>query len=417
MRQQADRLGGVFAYNTDLFAAPTIAGMRKNFVTLLHGIVADPDARLETLHAILTQAERQAHMEQQHASSASQRLKLGRARRQAMRLSPGQLVSMAPLRPETNLPWLVQPALAGVDLRDWARGHLPDLERALLEHGALLFRGFKIASAEAFAQFAQVVTPHLLDYIEGASPRLRVSDKIYTSTEYPAAYAIAMHNELSYSHAWPGKLFFGCLTAPSQGGETPLADSRTVLALLAPEIVARFRQKGVMYVRNFHGGRGSGQSWQTAFATTDTAAVEAYCRAGDVAWHWKADGGLRLSQVRPACATHPQMGDMVWFNQAHQWHLSNLEPEVARALGATVPEDELPMQAYYGDGSALEAAVLAEIRAAYQQATVTFPWQAGDILLLDNMLIAHGRRPFVGPRTVLVAMGAPISLNNVSQTS
>jgi hypothetical protein len=125
---------------------------------------------------------------------------------------------------------------------------------------------------------------------------------------------------------------------------------------------------------------------------------------------------LRIGQVRPAYSKHPQTGDLVWFNQAHQWHLSNLEPEIARAMGVTIPEAELPMHAYYGDGALLEPFVLDAIRTAYQQATVTFPWQAGDILLLDNMLTAHGRMPFIGPRTVLVAMGAPLSLHDVRET-
>jgi alpha-ketoglutarate-dependent taurine dioxygenase len=337
------------------------------------------------------------------------------AKRQALRVSSARLIKTEPLQPGEPLPLLVQPALHEVDLIGWARSNLPVIETALLQHGAILFRGFKIDAAAAFTQFASTVAPDLLDYIEGASPRLTVGDKVYTSTEYPAAYAIAMHNELSYSHTWPGKLFFCCLEAPQQGGETPLADSRKVFALLDVEIRQRFRCRGVKYVRNFHGGQGSGQSWQAVFATTDTAVVEAYCREGGIDWHWKVDGGLWISQVRPAYVTHPQTGELVWFNQAHQWHLSNLEAEVAQALGATTPEDDLPMQAYYGDGAPLEPSVLEAIRAAYRQVTVTFPWKAGDILLLDNMLTAHGRMPFVGPRTVLVAMGDPLSLNDVRE--
>jgi alpha-ketoglutarate-dependent taurine dioxygenase len=333
-----------------------------------------------------------------------------------MRVSPARLVRTELLRPGEMLPLLVQPTLHEVDLIGWVRGNRQAIETALLQHGAVLFRGFKIGSAPVFQQFAASVTPHLLEYIEGASPRLPVGDKVYTSTEYPAAYAIAMHNELSYSHTWPGMLFFCCLEAPQQGGETPIADSRKVFALLAPEIIERFKHRGVKYVRNFHGGHGSGQSWQTVFATTDQAVVEAYCREGGISWHWKADGGLRVSQVRPAYIKHPQTGELVWFNQAHQWHLSNLEPDIARAMGAAVPEAELPMHAYDGDGALLEPFVLDAIRTAYQQATVTFPWQAGDILLLDNMLTAHGRMPFIGPRTVLVAMGAPLSLHDVRET-
>jgi acyl-CoA synthetase (AMP-forming)/AMP-acid ligase II/alpha-ketoglutarate-dependent taurine dioxygenase/acyl carrier protein len=409
MRPHAGMLAGTLVYNPDLFDTATMAGMRDDFLAVLHRVVEQPAVRLSQLGTQLTQARLERAV-------PTARLPMPvRARRQTIQVAPDQLVHMAPLQPGTTLPLLVQPLLDEVDLPGWVRSNRQRLLTALRQHGAILWRGFKVASASMFRQFAAAVTPHLLDYIEGVSPRLTVSDKVYTSTEYPAAYAIAMHNELSYRHTWPATLFFCCLQAPRQGGATPLADSRKVLALLPPDLVARFQRRGVRYVRNFHGGQGSGQSWQTAFATTDRALVETYCRDEGLAWRWKADGGLWLSQARPACIRHPQTGELVWFNQAHQWHLSNLEPEVARALAATVPEDELPMNAYYGDGAALEPEVLETIRAAYRQATVTFPWQAGDILLLDNMLTAHGRQPFVGPRTVLVAMGDPVRLNDCEE--
>ena len=41
---------------------------------------------------------------------------------------------------------------------------------------------------------------------------------------------------------------------------------------------------------------------------------------------------------------------------------------------------------------------------AYAQVTGRFAWEQGDVLLLDNMLTAHGRRPYSGARQVVVAM-------------
>jgi hypothetical protein len=100
---------------------------------------------------------------------------------------------------------------------------------------------------------------------------------------------------------------------------------------------------------------------------------------------------------------------MVWFNQAHLFHISSLNPEVRQTLLSTFKKEDLPRNAYYGDGSPIENSVLDEIREIYQQEAVVFPWEEGDILMLDNMLAAHGRLPFAGSRKVLVGMANPFN--------
>jgi alpha-ketoglutarate-dependent taurine dioxygenase len=334
--------------------------------------------------------------------------------RKSVSVSQAGLIRTGYLAPDQTLPLLVQPNVSDLELVIWAKSNLDFIETELLKHGAILFRDFKVYSESLFEQFAMTVA-QLVNYVEGSSPRNMVSNKVYTSTEYPPEYSISMHNELSYAHKWPDKLFFFCRKAALRGGETPLADSRKVFELLDPKIRERFMQKGVKYVRNLHGGRGAGLSWQVVFETTDKSVVEDYCREGSLDFEWKEDGGLWTSQVRPAVATHPKTGQRVWFNQVDQWHPSNVGEDVSRALLATTKEEELPLNAYYGDGSPLETSVLDHIRAVYRQATITFPWQEGDILLLDNMLVAHGRMPFEGSRKVLVAMGMNVSRNESEQ--
>ena len=68
-------------------------------------------------------------------------------------------------------------------------------------------------------------------------------------------------------------------------------------------------------------------------------------------------------------------------------------------------EEDLPRNVYYGDGSSIADSVVEELCRVYWSLAVSFPWQVGDILLLDNMLTAHARNPYVGPRKIVVAMG------------
>jgi alpha-ketoglutarate-dependent taurine dioxygenase len=316
---------------------------------------------------------------------------------------------------DTPLPLVVQPGIADLDPVAWASDNLAWIEEKLLSHGGILFRSFNLDSLSTLERFATAITPHRINYVEGSSPRVLLGEKTYTSTEYPPEYFVSLHSELSYAHQWPGKIFFYCVTAPRQGGETPISDNRKVLKSLPPATRERFERKRVKYLRNLRGGRGAGLSWQTVFESNDRSFVEAYCREGGIEFRWKEDEGLWTSQIRPAVIRHPRTGEELWFNQADQWHPTNLGREIAGALLATTRESDLPIYACHGDDSPLDPADLDEVRAAVRREMVTFPWQQGDALVLDNMLVSHGRSPFSGPRKVAVTMGAPVRLDEVEE--
>lgn len=338
-------------------------------------------------------------------------MKLGSTRRKPIRLSQTHLIETELFQSEVLLPLVVKPAIEGLNLITWAASHREWIETHLLKHGGILFRNFNIKNATEFEQFIQTSSGELIDYSYRSTPRNQISGKIYTSTEYPAIQSIPLHNEMAYSLNWPLKIGFFCVQPAEQGGETPIADSRKVFQRIAPEIKEKFMQKKVMYVRNYSDK--IDLSWENVFQTNNKAEVEQYCRKSGIEFEWKDGNQLRTRQVCQAIATHPTTGEIVWFNQAHLFHMSSLEPKIRQSLLATFKEEDLPRNSYYGDGSPIETTVLDEIRQAYQQETITFTWQDGDILMLDNMLAAHGRLPFVGSRKVLVGMANLFDANRI----
>jgi alpha-ketoglutarate-dependent taurine dioxygenase len=302
---------------------------------------------------------------------------------------------------ERGLPALVQ-GDSSTDLVAWLTQNKATVDDLARRSGAVLFRGFGIDTPELFRAFMEALSTDVLDYGERSSPRHEVTEGVYTSTDHPADQHIALHNEQSYTLDWPLRIVFSCQREATRGGRTPLADSRRVLARLSADTVARFREHGVRYVRNYVPG--ISLTWQEAFQTDQRAEAEAYCERNGISWSWTDGDQLRTWQTRPAIHRHPVTGEETWFNHALFFHNSTLPKEVGDGLLAALGEENLPYHTYYGDGQRIEDEVVAEIRAAYTAETVGFDWRQGDVLVVENMLSAHAREPFEGPRRILAAM-------------
>jgi alpha-ketoglutarate-dependent taurine dioxygenase len=294
---------------------------------------------------------------------------------------------------------------SGSQLQAWLLANKDQVHQLLRFHGALLFRGFGVASAEEFQDIASVLCDELGDYVGGNSPRTRVASHVFTSTEYPKDERISMHNEASYLKRMPGKILFCCLKPATTGGQTPLADCRRVLKRIDLQVRSRFERSGVRYVNNLHGGSGLGKSWMDAYCAKDRKEVERRLEADGHTFEWRPNGSLRISMRAPATLRHPTTKEDVWINQAEQWHSSNLESDLLEDLLSILREDELPHNAFFGDGSPMSAQDLENVRAAMAAEERIFEWQAGDVLLCDNLLVMHGRQPYSGDRRILATMG------------
>ncbi|WP_315782900.1 MULTISPECIES: TauD/TfdA family dioxygenase [unclassified Bradyrhizobium] len=313
------------------------------------------------------------------------------------------MFKMQPKIDSESLPFLLRAGREQQPLSEAVSEVREMIERQLYGCGGILFRDFQLDGAEAFRSFAASFGHPLLAYEFGSTPRSQVSSGVYTSTEYPPHQSIPLHNEQAYTRDWPMKIWFYCQQPAQQGGETPIADSRLIHRDMPAAIRNRFAEKGVMYVRNY--GAGLDVDWRQVFGTDSKAEVEAYCAAHSIVCEWKEGDELRTRQVCQGTAVHPVTGDVVWFNQAHLFHVSSLAPDVRESLLDIVGDPlELPRNAFYGDGSPIDDETLSTVRGVLDRHKIVFPWQAGDVVMLDNMLTAHAREPFKGPRRVIVAM-------------
>jgi len=320
-------------------------------------------------------------------------------------------VSVDDLLPVQDKRLLLQVDRGSARVVDWAAENHEHVERLLQANGALLIRGLRFAGSQQFGvALATLFGAELLEYVYRSTPRTQLRGNVYTATEYHPSLQIPQHNENAYGNRWAMRLGFLCTVPSEQGGATPICSSEIVYQEIPDGIRDRFEQHGVMYVRNYSE---IDVHWNDVFQSAERDDVEQFCQANQISHEWLAGNRLRTRQINQASITHPVTGAHVWFNQAHLFHVSNLDEELQKNLLATMSEADLPRNTYYGDGSPIATSDLALIRDIYRRHAIRFDWQRNDLLLLDNMLYSHGRESFVGDRQVLVGMARSIDAASV----
>lgn len=308
------------------------------------------------------------------------------------------------LTEKTSLPWVCR-LQSGSSTGDPVDQAGEWLESRLRCYGAVLLRGLPIRDADGFEKALRQIAAALGDDVTGTSRRAVVHGRIYQSSQLEPHHVLDMHNEATYKIKPPRRLYFcSCATAPD-GGETPIADSHRVFDRIDPEIRREFIRKGVMYIRHLD-ERTSGliQSWPASFETEDRSLVESVCESNDIRFEWYGEKGLKLTEVRPAAVIHPVTGRWSWVNQIQLSHRSRWIR--TGVLPDSLPDSSYPTAVYYGDGAEISLEAVGHIRRCWQREEQIFHWQDGDILALDNLWVAHGRKPYCGPRKLLLALSS-----------
>lgn len=301
----------------------------------------------------------------------------------------------------------------------WFKKNQDEVARDLLKYGAVIFRGFQL-SRDDFKEISARISPQEMPYTNGATPREKIDEGLYLASDFPKELTLPQHHEMSYMRKWPMKVFFYCDLPPESGGETPICSTRTFMERLSPRIIEKFSKLGVKYLRNYDGGIVT--NWKQAFSTSDRKTVERVCIESHLDFEWKKDGNLRTWGSAQGLATHPFTNELLWHNHIINFTFRSTDdkslPPILRMSAKGLPEGQLerwvqadhvdlPMNAYYGDGTLIEQSVLDEVNDLLEEKKRFFPWQQGDMIVIDNMLAFHGRNAYQGNRKILAILKDP----------
>lgn len=397
LERDGQGLRGDWVYARALFKAERIAVLATAWLALLEQAVAKPQALLAEFSITLPEPPSLAKTPPS-TSKLDKLKKLAPRSNAAMR----PLIKTRPLAAGRDFPLLIEPAVADLDPVGWARSSRDLIDTMLCRHAGLLFRGFALHGAADFEAFAEAIHPGLFGGY-GDLPKQEGGRNIYRSTPYPEREMILYHNESSHLPRSPRKQWFFCEQPALTGGATPIVDCRELYRRLPAALAEAFERKGLLYVRTFT--KRLDVSWQEFFKTDERAEVEAQCRASGTEFVWLANDELQTRTRCPAVIRHPLSGERSFFNQLQLHHVYCLEPEVREDLLARVGLERMPRHVYFGDGSPIDNEVMALLGRLYEECAVRFDWQRGDVVMLDNLLAAHARDPYQGPRKIVVAMG------------
>ena len=324
-----------------------------------------------------------------------------------------ELNSTSPLDQQVGKPPMLR-VDAGGDAPNWAAEHRDTLRGVVAEHGSVLVRGLGLAQQAEVTEVFRNLGGELMVEREAFDPRREYTKGVYAASRWAPNQPMCSHHELSYRGEVPGLMLFACLVAPTVGGATGVADAAAVLEALPAELTTRFEQEGWTLVRSFNDEIGA--SVGEAFGTDDRDTVEAYCRANAIEFEWQGDGALRTRQRRSAIIRHPVTGQRCWFNQIAFLNEWTLDPEVREYLVDEYGVDGLPFNTQFGNGDPIGADIVETINNTYEAHIAREPLQAGDLMLIDNIRMAHSREPYEGEREVIAAMSDPVRVADCSPT-
>jgi alpha-ketoglutarate-dependent taurine dioxygenase len=298
----------------------------------------------------------------------------------------------------------------------WMADNHEAIEATLLSFGAIVWRGFPLADTDDFLAAMARFTTYAKGYAGGTSNRKPIKGAAMEATRTPPDVYIQLHQEMSYMPGSPRALAFYCKHAPESGGETVICDMRGLLEELPEATRRKLEQLGARYVRNLRSAEVEDwradpeirhATWQYWFDSDDRQEVSAKLTERGTQYRWNEDGSLTFWNNEPATTLHPVTGDLLYFNQLNSqiqnaWTIGKERADMFDRLYGD--HTDRPYSVSFGNGEPFTEEDYLVARDLFEGRKIAFAWRSGDIMLLDNRLVAHGRHPFTGERDVQVML-------------
>lgn len=205
---------------------------------------------------------------------------------------------------------------------------------------------------------------------------------------------------MAQTPVYPAKLFFFCEQSAETGGATPVCPSYLLWEQLThrfPAFAHDCQEKGLRYSHTMPGesdaGSGMGRSWRDTFGVTEREQAEHRLLGLAYTWEWLADGSLRVTTPRLQAVRDLGDGRKSFFNQL-----------IAAYCGWKDARNDPSKSITFGDGSPLDPEAVQGAITVANQISCDVKWQQGDVALLDNFAVMHGRKPYTGVRKLLASL-------------
>jgi len=304
-----------------------------------------------------------------------------------------------------------------------------ELMASLHKNGSILFRNCKIKNYYSFGRILKALNippcndgeyygEVLRDYLKSEKGVMDV-----TFSPSPDSSVIPPHTEAYYWYKQPKYISFYCEETNCRYGETPLFNCVDIMEDIPDQLLNRLKNiKAVMEYRlssdplineSDTSARQMKNTWQRSFATTDKSQVERELDRDDVEYHWEENGRLLMKVYVKLVSRHPDTGELCFrgvrypFNNNKKFMMKNyILPRLGlrKYLKFLIRDLHLNVMVKFNlidsrdlfwvdslDGVNLSKKENVILTNSYFKNVSIFKWQTDDMLIVDNIKLAHAR--------------------------